>query len=279
MRCARLAVPSHGTDQRGCPPWLPRLVVVSTLGTGHDHLDLEALERAGVVAGYTPGVLDEATADLTWALILAVARSIVPADRFVHNGGRDYPDLDLFVGQDLVGATLGIVGYGRIGRAVARRARGFDMRVIHHSRSKNPVEGSTWCELDELAADADVVSIHARSTPETHHMINAAFLRRMKPTAILVNTSRGGLIDQAALAQALADGWIFGAGLDVQEVEPIPATDSLMKLSNCVLLPHIGSASRGARRAAAELAVENLLAGLEGRPLPRPLVPSGSATR
>ncbi|MGC9221267.1 MAG: 2-hydroxyacid dehydrogenase [Solirubrobacteraceae bacterium] len=255
----------------------PDLVVVSSLGVGHEHLSLDALERAGVVAGYTPEVLSEATADLAWTLILAVARRVVPADRFVHGGSGEYPDLDLFVGQDLFGATLGIIGLGRIGRAVAKRARGFDMKVIHHSSTRKDDELSSWRTLEQLAEEADFISIHTPNTPGTHHLVDERFLRRMKPTAVLVNTSRGAVVDQTALVTALSEQWIFGAGLDVQEVEPIPADDPLLLLENCVVLPHIGSASSGARRATAELAVRNLLAGLNGDPLPAPLLAAGES--
>ena len=256
----------------------PDLVVVSSLGVGHDHLDLQAIGRAGVIAGYTPGVLNEATADLAWALILAAARQVVPADRFVRNRSGDYPDLDIFVGQDLSRATLGIVGYGRIGRAVAKRAQGFDMRVIHHSPTVVNDELSTWCSLDQLAEQADIVSVHAPITAATRHLIDEAFLRRMKQTAVLVNTSRGAVIDEAALVRALSENWIYAAGLDVQIHEPLGHDDPLLELENCVLLPHIGSASRGARRATAELAVKNLVAALRGEPLPSPLYPPNQAT-
>jgi glyoxylate reductase len=255
----------------------PQLVVVSSLGVGHDHLDLGALARAGVVAGYTPGVLGEPTADLAFALILAVARQVLPGDRFVREMSGDYPDLDLLVGQDLFGATLGIVGYGEIGRAVARRARGFDMRVIHHSRRRIDDALASWSTLEDLAEQSDIVSIHAPLTAATRHLIDAAFLARMKSTAILVNTARGGVVDQAALVAALQQRRIYGAGLDVQVLEPVPPGDPLLSLSNLVLTPHIGSASSGGRRASAELAVANLLAGLDGEPLPAPLAaPEGS---
>lgn len=250
----------------------PELVVISSLGVGHEHLDLDAIQRAGLLAGYTPGVLSEATADLAWALILAAARHLVPADRFVRSGSGDYPDLELFVGQDMYGATLGIVGYGRIGRAVARRARGFNMQVIHHSSTIADDELSSWRSLERLAEEADVISIHTPNTPSTRNLVDERFLRRMKPTAILVNTSRGAVVDQDTLVRALSEGWIFAAGLDVQLVEPVPTGDALLSLENCVLLPHIGSASSGARRATAELAIRNLLAGLSGQPMPAPLV-------
>jgi glyoxylate reductase len=251
----------------------PSLVVVSTVSVGFDHLDLDALRAEGVAAGHTPGVLDEATADLAWALLLGAARRVAQADRFVREGRWDYPDLEIFVGPDFSGARLGIVGMGRIGRAVARRASGFGMEVVHHDPTPDEVPGSTWVTLEELLETSDFVSLHVPLTPSTERMIGEAELRRMKPTAVLVNTSRGQVIDQPALVRALSEGWIFGAGLDVAAVEPVQPGDDLLSLPNCTVLPHIGSASTGARRALAELAVANLTAALRAEPMPAPLVP------
>jgi glyoxylate reductase len=240
---------------------------------GYDHFDLEALRSEGVAAANTPGVLEEAAADLTWALLLATARQVTQADRFVREARWLYPDLDLFVGPDLKGATLGIVGYGRIGRAVARRSVGFDMRVLQYSR--RPVEDglSTPCDLGRIARESDFVTVHTPLSDSTRYLIDEGFISMMQPHAVLVNTSRGGVIDQAALVRALSEGRIFAAGLDVQAVEPVPEGDALLQLPNCVVLPHIGSASFGARRAMAELAVDNVVAALEGRPMPAALVP------
>lgn len=251
----------------------PNLVAVSTLGVGFEHLDLEALAAEGVVAANTPGVLEEATADMTWALILATARQVVQADRFVREGLWQYPDLDLFVGPDLAGATLGIVGYGRVGRAVGRRSVGFRMRVLHYNVHQVPDGGlSKACDLNELAEQSDIVTVHLSLTAQTRGLIGAEFFGRMQKHAIFVNASRGAVVDQDALVDALSGGRILGAGLDVQAVEPVPAGDALLALRNCTVLPHIASASFGARRAMAQLAVDNLVAALEGRAMATPLV-------
>jgi glyoxylate reductase len=251
----------------------PSLVVVSTVSVGFDHLDLDALRAEGVAAGHTPGVLNEATADLAWALLLGAARQVAQADRFVREGRWDYPDLEIFVGPDFEGARLGIIGMGRIGQAVARRATGFQMEIVHHDPVPDEVPGSTWLSLEELLETSDFVSLHVPLTPSTERMIGEAELRRMKRSAVLVNTSRGQVIDQPALVRALREGWIFAAGLDVAAVEPVQPGDELLDLPNCTVLPHIGSASTGARRALAELAVANLSAALRGEPMPAPLVP------
>lgn len=252
----------------------PQLVAVSTLGVGTDHLDLEALSAQGVAAAHTPGVLEQATADMAWALLLAVSRQVVAADRYVRDGNWQFPDLEIFVGPDLKGATLGIVGYGRVGRAVAQRSRGFEMRVLCYDPHWSDDGLSEPCELGQLAAESDFVSVHTPLTAATHHLIDEAFFRAMRASAVFVNTSRGGVVDQEALVRALREGWIFGAGLDVQATEPVPAGDPLLSLSNCTVLPHVASASFGARRAMAELAVDNLVAALQGRPMVAALVPS-----
>jgi glyoxylate reductase len=260
-----------GDFLRSCP----NLVAVSTLGVGFEHLDLDALAAEGVVAGNTPGVLEDATADMAWALILAAARQVVQADRFVRDGLWLFPDLDMFVGPDLAGATLGIVGYGRIGRAVARRSGGFRMRVLHYDVQAVDDGGlSTPCDLDELAERSDVVTVHTSFTEQTRHLIGDKFFARMQKHAIFVNASRGAIVDQVALVRALSEGRIFGAGLDVQAVEPVPSGDVLLSLPNCIVMPHIASASFGARRAMAELAVDNLVAALQGRPMATQLVPA-----
>jgi glyoxylate reductase len=245
----------------------PRLRVVSNAGVGTDNFDLPELTARGIPAGNTPGVVVETTADLAFALILAASRRVVEADRFVHEGcWRDLTS-DL-LGLDVHGATLGIVGFGAIGRAVARRAHGFDMTVIHHSRTRRDDGFSRWVPLDELLRSADIVSVHTPLTVETRGLIGARELGLMKPSAVLVNTSRGPVVDQVALTAALAQGRIFAAGLDVTAIEPIPSDDPLLRLSNCIVLPHIGSASAATRSAIVELAVDNILAGLDGDRLP-----------
>jgi len=246
----------------------PRLRVVANMAVGYDNLDVAELARRGIPASNTPGVLTEATADLTWALILATARRLQEGIDAVRNGDWLTWEPDWLLGHAVGGATLGIVGYGRIGAAVARRALGFDMEVLAWSRRPKDVEGVTFVPLEELLERADVVSLHCALTPETHHLIGAAELARMKPTAILVNTARGAIVDQAALADALRRGEIFGAGLDVVVEEPIPVDDELLTLPRCTVLPHLGSATVATRTRMAEMVVDNVLAGLAGQPLP-----------
>jgi glyoxylate reductase len=250
----------------------PRLRVVSSCSVGLDHVDLGAARQRGIPVGHTPGVLTETTAELAFALLLAAARRVAEADRFVRAGlwkpGRQW-DPELLLGRDLQGATLGIVGLGAIGQVVARRAVAFGMRVLGASRSRRELPGVAWTSLHELLAESDFVSLHAPLGPETRNLLGASELARMKPGAILVNTARGGLVDEVALVEALRSGRLAAAGLDVFASEPLPAESPLLALDNVVLLPHIGSASVATRTRMADLAVENLLAGLEGRPLPR----------
>lgn len=249
------------------------LRVVVNYAVGHDNIDLEALTSAGIAAGYTPGVLTETTADLTWALILAVARRIVEASAFVRHGDWERVSYDLFLGQDLQGATLGVVGLGAIGQAVARRARGFRMRVVYTGRETRPIWGARRLPLDELLRVADVVTLHTPLTPETTGLIGEQELGLMKSTAVLINASRGKVVDQAALTRALEAGRIGGAGLDVTADEPIDPNDPLLRLPNCIVLPHIGSATLAARRRMARLVVDNVRAGLAGERLPACLNP------
>ena len=211
----------------------------------------------------TPGVLTDATADIAFALILAIARRLPEGEAAVRAGEWLTWGPAWLLGRDVHGATLGIVGRGRIGAAVARRADGFGMNVVHHSRSSG-------IPLDELLAQADFVSLHLPLTPETRHLIDAAALERMRPTAYLVNTARGGIVDQDALAAALHVGTIAGAALDVTEPEPLPPDDPLLDAPNLIVLPHLGSATHATREAMAGLAVDNLLAALDGKPMPSP---------
>jgi glyoxylate reductase len=239
----------------------PRLRVVSNLAVGCDNVDLEAAAGRGVKVGYTPGVLDETTADLAFALILAVARRLGDGERAVRDGEWLTWEPGWLLGRDVHGATLGIVGLGRIGQAVARRAAGFGMEVVHTSRSSG-------IPLDELLQRADFVSLHCPLTPATRGLIGGEALAAMKPTAYLVNTARGPVVDQVALAEALHAGAIAGAALDVTDPEPLPAGDPLLEAPNLLVLPHLGSATHATRERMAELAVDNLLAGLAGEPLP-----------
>jgi glyoxylate reductase len=239
----------------------PRLKAIANMGVGTDNIDVEAAKERGIPVGNTPDVLTDATADLAFALLLALARKIVPGAEKVRAGEwRTWePAADL--GADLAGAVLGIVGWGRIGQAVARRADGFGMEIVHSSRSSG-------VPLEELLARADFVSLHTPLTPDTRHLIDADALARMKPTALLINTARGGVVDQDALRTALHDGAIAGAALDVTDPEPLPADHPLLDAPNLLVVPHVGSATVRTRARMAEMAVENLLAALDGRPMP-----------
>jgi lactate dehydrogenase-like 2-hydroxyacid dehydrogenase len=254
----------------------PQLRVVSNLAVGYDNIDVPACMRRGVAVGNTPGVLTETSADLAFALIMAVARRIPEARDFVREDRWQTWDPLLLLGKDVHGATLGIVGFGRIGREVARRARGFGMRVLYHSRSRAD-EATEWdlavtrVPFEELLESSDIVSVHVNLSTETRHLIDAAALARMKPGAILVNTSRGGVVDQEALAEALRSGHLFGAGLDVTDPEPLRASHPLVGLPNCLIVPHIASASERTRDRMAVKAANNLVAGVRGEPLPDPV--------
>jgi glyoxylate reductase len=238
------------------------LRVISNYAVGVDNVDVRAATERGIPVGFTPDVLTEATADATFALLLAAARRVVEGDHVVRSGRWLTWEPTLLLGHDVHEKTLGLVGMGRIAKAVARRAEGFSMEVIHHSRSSG-------VPLDELLERADFVSLHARLTDESRGMIGDEQLRRMKRTAILINTARGGLVDSAALHRALVGGWIAGAALDVADPEPIPKGHPLLDAPNLILNPHIASASIEARTAMADLAVDNLLAGLAGEPMPK----------
>lgn len=242
----------------------PRLVVVSTVSVGYDHVDVAALTARRIPLGNTPGVLTNATADLAFALVLAVARRLVEAHETVRSGGWGKWDPNFLLGREIADATLGIVGFGRIGQAVARRALAFEMEVLVATPTRRPFPGVSFVELDELLARAEFVSLHVPLRDDTHHLIGARELSLMRADAVLINTSRGAVVDQQALVRALADGTIAAAGLDVAEVEPVPLDDPLLSLPNCLVLPHIGSATVATRTAMADLAVDNLLAGLAG---------------
>ncbi len=252
----------------------PRLKVVANVAVGYDNIDVAAASAKGVVVTNTPEVLTETTADFTWALLLAVARRVAEADQYVRAGKFTRWELMLLLGGDVHGKTLGIMGFGRIGRAVARRAQGFNMRVLYHDavRADAGVErelGATFVDKPTLLRESDFVTLHTPLLPETRHLIDTAELRLMKRTAYLLNAARGPIVNEAALVQALSEGWIAGAGLDVYEQEP-RVHPGLTKLSNVVLSPHIASASVETRLRMATLAVENCLAVLEGN---RPLTP------
>jgi glyoxylate reductase len=239
----------------------PRLRVVSNFAVGCDNVDLAACAARGIPVGNTPDVLTDATADLAFALLLAAARRLAEGERAVRDGAWRTWVPDAWLGADVHGASIAIVGAGRIGRAVARRAAGFDMRVIHVGRGD---------DLHAALARADFISLHTPLTPATRHLIDAGALAACKPGAILVNTARGGVVDQHALADALRSGQLAAAALDVTDPEPLPPDDPLLSAPNLLVVPHVGSATRGARERMADLAVANVLAGLDGEPLPHP---------
>jgi gluconate 2-dehydrogenase len=251
----------------------PQLKVVANIAVGYNNIDVASATKRGIRVTNTPGVLDDTTADLTWSLLMAAARRIAEADAYVRRGDwKGAFGMHSFLGVDIHHATLGIIGMGRIGQAVARRALGFDMRVLYYNRSALPAEdekrlNATRVEREELLARADFVVVMVPYSQATHHLIGAAQLAMMKPGAILVNTARGGVVDDAALVQALKDRRIAGAGLDVFEGEP-KLNAEYLALPNVVLTPHIGSATRATRLRMCETAIANLTAVLDGRTPP-----------
>jgi glyoxylate reductase len=247
----------------------PQLRCVANVAVGYDNVDVAAASERGVVVTNTPGVLDDATADLTIALILAATRRLGEGERLVRSG-RDWNwGMHFMLGSSLQGRLLGIVGLGGIGRRVAQRARAFEMRIAYHSRHPAPAEveaelGAERMPLERLLVEADVLSLHCPLTPETHHLIGAAELAAMKPSAVLVNAARGPIVDESALAEALVEGRIAAAGLDVYEREP-QVEPRLLELDNVVLTPHLGSATVETRTAMAELAARNAISVLSGQ--------------
>jgi lactate dehydrogenase-like 2-hydroxyacid dehydrogenase len=250
----------------------PQLKVISQMAVGFDNVDVAAATARRIPLGNTPGVLTECTADFAFTLLASAARRVVEAADYVKAGRWRTWGPMLLLGADLWEATLGIVGFGRIGQAVARRARGFDMRLLYHDAFPNEEAaaevGAEYRTLDGLLGEADFVSLHVPLLPETVHLIGARELRLMKTSALLVNTSRGPVVDPEALCTALAAGEIAGAALDVTDPEPIPVDSPLLTLPNCLVVPHIASASISSRNKMSEMAAANLLAGLRGEPLP-----------
>ena len=246
-----------------------RLRVISNYAVGYDNIDVPAATQRGIVVGNTPGVLTETTADLAFSLLMAAARRIAEGDRYTRAGKWQTWGPKLFLGYDLHHATLGLVGMGRIGSEMAKRANGFDMRVLYYDPvRRQDLEGSLgviYVSFDTLLRESDFISLHTPLTEQTRHLIGAPELAKMKRTAILVNSSRGPVVDQQALYEALRDGVIAGAGLDVFEVEPIPQHDPLLTLDNVTVVPHVGSASHATRDKMARMAAENLIAGLQGK--------------
>ncbi|HEY9087806.1 MAG TPA: D-glycerate dehydrogenase [Anaerolineaceae bacterium] len=250
----------------------PQLKVISQYAVGFDNIDIPAATARGIRVGHTPGILTDATADFAFALLMSAARRVVEADRHTREGKWKTWGPSILLGSDFVGATLGLVGFGRIGRAMAKRASGFDMRVIYYDPTAQPdpaVQAEPVDSLEDLLRQSDFVSLHTPLTAQTRGMINAQTLGMMKPNAVLVNTSRGQVIDQPALYAALQSGQIFAAALDVTDPEPLPLDSPLLTLPNLIIAPHIASASTRTREQMAVLTAENLIAGLKGEPLPR----------
>jgi glyoxylate reductase len=249
----------------------PNLKVISNMAVGYDNIDVTSATKQGIPVGNTPGVLTETSADFAFALLMAVARRIPEAQQYVKDGEWKTWHPTILSGQDIYGATLGIIGLGRIGQAVARRAKGFGMKIIYHGGSNEAVAkelGAEKVELDDLLKQSDFVSLNLPLNEKTHHFISTRELQFMKSTAILINTARGGVLDSQALYTALKNNDILAAGLDVTDPEPIPMDDPLLTLENCVIVPHIASASVATRTKMAQMAVNNVIAGITGETLP-----------
>jgi glyoxylate reductase len=247
------------------------LKVISNLAVGFDNIDVNAATARKIPVGNTPEVLTDATADFAFALMMAVARRIPEAERYIHEGKWKTWGPMILLGGELTGATLGLIGFGRIGKAMARRASGFDMRVLYydpHETKPNPQLNARGVDFETLLAESDFLSLHTPLTPDTRHLIDAEALSKMKPNAVLVNTARGSVVDPEALYEALKERRIFGAGLDVTEPEPLPLDSPLLTLDNIVITPHIASGSTATRALMAWMAARNLIAGVKGEPLP-----------
>ena len=254
-----------------------KLKVVSNFAVGFDNIDIKEATKRGIIVGNTPGVLTDTTADFAFALIMATARRVAEGDRSVRKGEWKTWGPMTLLGQDVHHSTLGIIGFGRIGVAVAKRAKGFGMKILYSDVIRNKEAegelGVEYVDMDRLLADSDFITVHTNLTPETHHLIGQKQFEKMKPTAILVNTSRGPIVDNMALSEALRSGKIAYAGLDVTEPEPIPANHPLVKLENVIIAPHIASASVATRTKMALMAADNLIAGLKGEMPPNPVNP------
>lgn len=246
----------------------PRLRVISNMAVGVDNIDIAACTQRGIPVGNTPGVLTESTADLTMALMLSISRNLLQAREDALVGKWKTWSPTGWLGVELNGATLGIIGMGKIGRAVARRARSFGMHILYYDTQPVADTSGTLLPLEELLKQSDFICLHTPLTKETFHLLDSSRFKLMKNTAYLINTSRGSVIDQEALIYALSTGKLAGAALDVTDPEPLPHSHPLYQLPNCLIVPHIGSATTNTRRKMAELACENLLAGLEGKRLP-----------
>ncbi len=254
---------------------MPRLKVISNFGVGVDHIDTKAARQRGIPVGNTPNLLDGATADMTFTLLMAVARRVVVGDRFARSPEFTHYDPSILHGYEVHGSTIGIIGMGSIGKQVAQRAKGFDMDIVYHNRKPDPDDHryhARYVTLESLLEVSDFVTLNCPLTDETRELINESALKRMKKTAILINLSRGGVVDHDALFNALSNDWIAAAALDVTEPEPLPRDHPLLKLDNLVIAPHLGSATTRTRHAMARRTVDNLKAGLAGRSLPSSVV-------
>jgi glyoxylate reductase len=260
-------IDSHLMDAIG-----PQVKVISQMAVGFDNIDVEAATARGIPVGNTPGVLTDTTADFAWALLMSAARRVVEGDKFTRAGKwKTWGPID-FLGPDVTGATLGIIGFGRIGQGLAKRAQGFDMRILYFDRKRNPEAemkySAQYAELNTLLREADFVSLHTELSQETYHFMDDARFKMMKPSCVLINTARGPVVDPGSLYRALFSGTIAYAALDVTEPEPIKSDDPLLKLDNIIIAPHIGSASFQTRNKMAMMAAANLIAGLKGERLP-----------
>jgi glyoxylate reductase len=255
---------------------MPSLRVISNTGVGVDHIIVADADDRGIAVGNTPGFVDGATADLTFAILMAVARNVITGDRYARSPEFTTYDPLMLYGSEVHGSTLGIIGMGAIGRQVAKRARGFDMPVFYHNRNRDRQAESevnaVYASLHDLLAQSDFVTLNVPMTDETANMIGRAELRQMKESAFLINMARGGVVDHDALVEALQAGWIAGAALDVTEPEPLPRDHPLLTMDNVVIMPHLGSATRQTRDGMVQRAVDNLLAGLKREPLLSPVV-------
>ena len=263
---------SHMWVSRELMARCPKLRIVSNFGVGCDHIDLEGARSLGLPVGNTPGVLDAATADLTWTLLLAAARNAIRGDHFARGPEFTYYDAAILLGQQVTGAALGIIGLGRIGYQVARRAAGFDMEILYHNRNRNERAeqelGARYLSLDELLEQSDFVTLNCPLTEQTRGLIGSREIARMKPTAVLVNAARGPVWDQEAVLEALRAERLHAAATDVTDPEPLPRDDPLLEQENLVIFPHLGSATRQTRDGMSSMSVDNLVAGLEGRQVP-----------
>jgi glyoxylate reductase len=269
----------HPTVDAAMLDRLTGVKVISNFGVGVDHIDVRAATERGIPVGNTPGILDGATADLAFALLLAAGRRVVEGDRYARGPNFTHYDPSFMLGREVHGSTLGILGMGRIGRQVALRAQGFGMTVLYHNRRRNDEAEvalkARYATKDELLATADYIVLTVPLTPETRGLIGRGELAKMKPTATLVNVARGAIVDKDALTEALASRRIHAAALDVTDPEPLPRDHPLLKLNNVIITPHLGSATEETRRKMAEVSVENLFAGLAGRELLFRVNPAG----